>query len=227
MRLLPDSVQDPVKLESMIAQLTGAAEPHGAAAQAAAFLHLLRRLTEWLSRTDPRRLDTMFAQMGRVAGRLSADAMLTLLDQRKRPESMIGTIDVAGAVVDRMEDTSIASFVATSVIKEHGASERLAHAFQALVPDVERQRQLLALAEREVAASEKGNEGFAELSARVEGMLTSYSDETFVSNQYARELSSARTRAIDVERTSDSVVSPLDPAAFNIDPLDFVPTQSG
>ena len=38
---------------------------------------------------------------------------------------------------------------------------------------------------------------------RVEGMLTSYSDEKFVSEQYARELTGARTRAVDVERTSD------------------------
>ena len=34
-------------------------------------------------------------------------------------------------------------------------------------------------------------------------MLTSYSDETFVSNDYARELSNARTQPVDVEQTSD------------------------
>ena len=34
-------------------------------------------------------------------------------------------------------------------------------------------------------------------------MLTSYSDEKFVSDAYARELSGARARAVDVEATSD------------------------
>ena len=34
-------------------------------------------------------------------------------------------------------------------------------------------------------------------------MLTSYSDASFVSSEYGRELSGARTRAVDVEATSD------------------------
>ena len=102
-----------------------------------------------------------------------------------------------------MTDESVSHFVAASVIKERGATERLALAFQALVPDTDRQRQLLGLAEREVAASEGPPEGFAEMWQRVEGMLTSYSDEKYVSEQYARELSGARTRAVDVERASD------------------------
>jgi hypothetical protein len=202
-RLLLDIVQDAPTRDAMMTKLNEATAQHGAVGQAAAFLNLLRGVTEWLARNDPQRLDTMFGQMGHAAGRLSAEAMLSLLDQRNRPDAVVGTINVAGAVVDRMEDASVAHFVAGSVIKERGASERLAHAFQALAPDAERQRRLIGLAEKEVAASEGSTEGFAELWARVEGMLTSYSDETYVSTQYARELSSARTHAVDVERTSD------------------------
>ena len=204
MRLLLDIVQDPGKLAELMSQLDKASEQQGGAdTQAAAFLTLLRGLTEWLARNEPGRLEPMFGQMGRAAGSLSADAMLKLLDQRSKPDAMVGSINIAGAVVDRMSDESVSHFVAQSVINERGASERLAHAFQALVPDVERQRQLLGLAEKEVSASEAGNEGFAELWERVETMLTSYSDESFVSEQYARELSGARTRAVDVEKTSD------------------------
>ena len=204
MRLLLDIVRDPAKLDELMAQIEGTtAASGGADVQAAAFLTLVRGLTEWLARNDPQRLDAMFGQVGQAAGRLSAEAMLALLDQRKRGESMVGTIDVAGTVVDRMSDQAVSHFVAGSVIKEHGASERLAHAFQALVPDVERQRRLLALAGEEVSASEAGADGFAELWQRVEGMLTSYSDESFVSGEYGRELSAARTRAVEVEQTSD------------------------
>src|SRR4029453_2680776 len=34
-------------------------------------------------------------------------------------------------------------------------------------------------------------------------MLTSYSDDKFVSDEYARELSAARTQGVEVERVSD------------------------
>ena len=64
------------------------------------------------------------------------------------------------------------------------------------MPDSDRQRQLLALAQTEVAASELGQEAaFQDLWQKVEAMLTSYSDEKFVSDAYARELSGARARA--------------------------------
>jgi hypothetical protein len=203
MRLLIDIVADRDKLAQLLTALEKSSGP-GTDAGAAAFLRLLRGLTEWAARAEPERLEGLFKQMGQAAGRLSADAMLGLLAQRQRPEAMAGTVDVASAVVDRMSDSSVVEFVAGSVIAERGASERLAHAFQALVPDVERQRQLLALAGEEVSSTELGREeNFDELWQRVEGMLTSYSDKTFVSEEYARELSSARTQAVDVERTSD------------------------
>jgi hypothetical protein len=55
-----------------------------------------------------------------------------------------------------------------------------------------------------VASSELGQEAnFAELWASVETMMTSYSDESFVSAEYGRELSTARLRAVEVEAISD------------------------
>jgi hypothetical protein len=203
MRLLLDLVQNPAKLDELMTQLDEASVKHGADVQAAAFVGLLRGLAVWLSKNQPQRLDPMLAEMGRAAGRLSAEVMLKLLDERSKGNLIVGGINVAGEVVQRMTDESVSQFVARSVITERGASERLAHAFQALVPDVDRQRRLLGLAEQEVRVAESANEAFAELWARVENMLTSYSDETYVSEQYARELSTARGRAIDVERTSD------------------------
>ena len=165
---------------------------------------LLKGLADYVARTTPEQLEGIFKQMGHAAGRLSADSMLALLEQREKPDAMVGNIDVVRAVADRMSDQSVAQFVAGSVIAERGATDRLAHAFQALVPEQDRQRQLLALAEAEVAASELGqDQAFSELWGNVEGMLTSYSDASFVSTEYGRELSSARTGRSTVERTSD------------------------
>ncbi|MEP6918034.1 MAG: HEAT repeat domain-containing protein, partial [Acidobacteriota bacterium] len=204
MAALVDVVGDAAKLDQLMAQLDTTTGGDGVDVKAAAFLSLLRGLAEYVARSNPDRLETVFKQMGHAAGRLSAEAMLGLLAQRGRPESMAGNINVVSAVTDRMSDSSVVQFVAGSVIAERGATDRLAHAFQALVPEPDRQRQLLALAETEVASSELAtDQSFEELWGRVEGMLTSYSDADFVSNEYGRELSSARVRAVDVERTSD------------------------
>ena len=204
MRALVDIVGDPVKLDELMAQLENATAGKGVDVKAAAFLSVLRGLADYVARTTPEKLEGIFKQMGHAAGRLSAEAMMALLEQRDRPEAMVGNIDVIGAVADRMSDKSVAQFVAGSVIAERGATDRLAHAFQALVPERDRQRQLLALAETEVASSELGeDQSFSELWGSVEGMLTWYSDESFVSTEYGRELSNARTRAVAVEGTSD------------------------
>jgi hypothetical protein len=204
MRALVDLVGDPAKLQALMAQLDAATVDKGVDVRTAAFLSLLRGLAEYVSRTEPGRLDSLFRKMGQAVGTLSAEGMLNLLAQRQRPEAVTAGVNVVGAVVERMSDASVAQFVAGSVTAERGATDRLAHAFQALVPEYERQRQLLALAREEVAASELGQEqSFAELWERVEGMLTSYSDEQFVSAEYGRELTNARTRPVDVERTSD------------------------
>ena len=145
----------------------------GADAQTAAFLSILRGLAEWIGRNDPERLESVMGNISQAAGHLSADAMLHLLQERTRADAAAG--DVAGAVVDRMTDASVSQFVSGSVIAEGGPTDRLAQAFQALAPDPERQRKLLALAETEVAASELGNDadGFADLWKRVESLLTS------------------------------------------------------
>jgi HEAT repeats len=204
MRTLLEIVGDPARFDELIAQLETATEGKGVEVRMAAFLNLLRGLTEYVGRQSPAKLEGVLRQMSQGAGRLTADGMLDLLQRSTRPEAMAGPINVVNAVVDRMSDATIAQFVSSSVIEEHGASERLAQAFQTLVPNQDRQRQLLALAGEHVAGSPLGqDESYAELWQRVETMLTSYSDASFVSDSYARELSTARTRATDVESTND------------------------
>ena len=162
---------------------------------------------DYVGRTDPQQLNTVFEQFGRGARHLSVEAMIALLAERKRPEAMAGSVNVVSALIESMSDGSVAGFVADAVVAERGASERLAHAFRALVPEFDRQRQLLALAREEVASSEMAREQdpeeFKGLWNGVEQMLTSYTDARYVSEDYARELSHARTLPVDVERVSD------------------------
>jgi hypothetical protein len=92
-------------------------------------------------------------------------------------------------------------------------------------------------------------DAFPDIWKRTEALLTSYDDEQFVHDQYARELNTARTQATEVEDVSDDpddriaawlatvdnpalrtldfaddihVTGPLDPADFNVDPLDYL-----
>jgi hypothetical protein len=204
MRTLLEMVGDPVRLAALMQALEKRTENTPGAVRVGAFVNLLRGLAEYVGKTNPAQLDQTLRQVGQVAGRLSAEAMLELLLRRAQPEAMAGNVDVVSAMVHRMSDGAVAQFVSNSVIAERGPTDRLAQAFHALVPDADRQRQLLALAEPDVAASDLGHEAaFQDLWQKVEAMLTSYSDEKFVSDAYARELSGARARAMDVEATSD------------------------
>jgi hypothetical protein len=112
---------------------------------------------------------------------------------------------LAGQIIDRMTDSSIASFVARSVTAERGASARLAHAFEALVPDASRRTPLLELAHDEAKAGKLGeNPRFEEMwEDATKTMLATYSDEGWVPDDYARELTAARSQAVEVERLSD------------------------
>jgi hypothetical protein len=204
MRLLLDLVGDPARLTVLMQQLEQKTEGSPSSVRVDAFLNIVRGLAEYVGRTNPGQLDQTLKQVSQVAGRLSAEAMMELLVKRAKPEAMAGSVDVVNAMVHRMSDSAVAGFVSNSVIAERGPTDRLAQAFHALVPDSDRQRQLLSLAQEEVAGSELGQEAaFQDLWQKVEAMLTSYTDEKFVSDAYARELSGARARAVDVEASSD------------------------
>jgi hypothetical protein len=204
MPALVEIVGDPARLEELMKQLEERTKGQDAGTRVGGFLNLLRGLAEYVGRTNPAQLSHVLKQLSHAAGRLSADGMLDLLARGATPAAMAGSTNVVTGVVDRMTDASVAGFVSRNVIAESGATERLAQAFQTLVPEIDRQRQLLALAEQEVAASDLGQqENFSELWSNVETMMTSYSDASFVSNEYARELSGARARALDVEAISD------------------------
>lgn len=209
LRALLEIIKEPTKLEAMMAQLerTAAKSPQGVELQTAALLNMVRGLVDYVARTDPQQLNVVFEQFGRGARHLSVEAMIALLSKRKRPEAMAGSVNVVSALIESMSDSSIAGFVADSVVVARGASERLAHAFRSLVPEFDRQRQILALAREEVAASDMGREqdeeDFYGLWHGVEQMLLSYTDARYVSEDYARELSRASALPVDIERVGD------------------------
>jgi HEAT repeat protein len=202
MRVLLEIAGDVDRLAQLTERIDeDAARLGGVRAQARALVRLFRAMAASAVSCDPARLDEVLANAAQAAGRLSPDVMLELLTERYQG----GTeLDVVGEVVDRMSDATIATFVASSVVTERGATARLAQAFHALVPDVERRESLVGLAQAEVAQTPLGRDGtFDDLWQKASAMLLSYRDEKFVSAEYARELSTVRTHAIDVEEVSD------------------------
>jgi hypothetical protein len=178
----------------------------GVGAKTAALLKMLHGIVEAVSKSEPERLDPVLRNMATAVGQLSPDMIVGLLSQGSatNPDDE-ETPRLVTAVVSRMSDGTIARFVARNVMSEATATDRLAQAFQALVRDVEQRERMLALAHEDLAASPLGR------TAEFQGvwdnvaqkLLTSYSDESYVSDAYGRELSRARTQAIQVEQVND------------------------
>ena len=196
------AVGDSERFGELLARLQASPAVTGAGmgATAAAMLQLMKTALE-ASTAQGLEGDKVVDTMATSMSRLTPDMMLAVLAAKQSggPDAAI-----AASVIDGMSDDTIASFVANSVETDRGATERLAHAFEALVPVSERKEQLIELAEDKARQSELGKDSnFDNLWQSAANMLTSYSDKKYVSDEYARELSGARTRAVEVERVSD------------------------
>jgi hypothetical protein len=169
--------------------------------KASALLRMLRGVADMVARTDPAKLDPLLKTVAQGFGTLSPELALELLSADK--ERADKAADLVLQVASRMTDATLGSFVARSVVTNRGATDRLAQAFQALVPEPDRKRSVLESARAQVEETLGDADNFSDMWKSTADMLTSYSDEQFVSESYARELSEARTQAIDVERVSD------------------------
>ncbi|HEY2904474.1 MAG TPA: HEAT repeat domain-containing protein [Vicinamibacterales bacterium] len=194
---------DPARLAELMETLEARADPTGGIpAKAAAVMRMLKTIIEAIRQRAADRLDPALRNIAGAVGQLSPDVLMGLLTH---PGEAGEPPDLMNAVVSRMSERTIAQFVAKNVIAESSATDRLAQAFQTLVREDDQRQRMLTLAREDVAASPLGNtEGFETVWDHVaEKLLTSYSDETFVSETYGRELSGARTQAIAVEQVSD------------------------
>src|SRR4029079_549735 len=78
-------IGEPEKFQQLLAQLDTATASGGIEAKTAAFLNLVRNLTEHLAKTNPEQLDSVLKQLGEAAAGFSLDGIVTLLAQRERP----------------------------------------------------------------------------------------------------------------------------------------------
>jgi hypothetical protein len=216
-RALLAAAADPEKIAELIATLdTRAAETgRGVGQRTTALLRLLRGVVEAVTAREPDRIEPTLRNLADAVGQLTPDMLLSLLAQGVRGETTPAADAGAAAdtevpqlvssVVSRMSEDTIARFVARNALSSDTSIERVAQAFHTLVRDADQRDRLLAMAHDEAAASPLGAaEGFEQAWEGVaQKMMTSYSDKPFVSEDYARELSSSKARAIDIEQLQD------------------------
>jgi hypothetical protein len=194
---------DSEQLASLMASLENSAGMTGGIdVKTAALMRMLRGIIDAVSQRDPEQTEPVLKNMATAVGQCSPEMLLGLVGQ---PGDDDEDPRLVQAVVSRMTDATISRFVARNVVSGDTSTDRLAQAFQALVRDGSEQQRLLAMAKDEVAASPMGStDGFESVWNNVaEKLLTSYSDEPYVSEAYGKELSGARTKAIEVEGVSD------------------------
>jgi hypothetical protein len=215
-RQLLDSADGSGKLGELIAALDaqGSEDGHGLGSRAAALIRLLEGIVKAVKRAEPDRLEPVMQHLATAVGHLSPDMILSLLAAGAGGGATAGGEGSSGgnaepgvvdAVVDHMSDSLIAGFVARNAFAPDSSIERVAAAFQTLVRDADQRERLLALAHDDARSSPLGStEGFQEVWDQVaQKMMTTYSDKPFVSDEYARELTSARTQAVDIEQVHD------------------------
>ena len=195
---------DPTKLSELLASIEEKGDGGDGDTKATALMKMLRELVSMISRKEPEQLDPVLRNMATAVGTLTPDMLLSLISDKVVSDDEENS-QVMTAIINRMSDKTIAKFVARNVISDGGPTDRLAHVFQTLVRDEQEQQRLLALAHDEVAGSHFGStEGFENAWNDVaRKLMTSYSDKPFVSEDYGRELSNARTKAIEVEQLND------------------------
>jgi hypothetical protein len=193
------------RLTDIVAALDQQAPAAGAnlGSRTKALLTLISGITDVVERQAPERREETMKAMAAAIGQLSPEMMLALLAERQREDGGNGAL--VEAIVSGMSDETIGRFVARHAVDDRQPIDRLAQAFHALVPDAEHQERLLTLAHDEVAATPFGaQDGFEATWNEVAGrLLTSYSDEPYVSDGYAHELSSAQGRAVILEQVDD------------------------
>lgn len=171
---------------------------------------LLQAVATHARAEQPEQFQAVLDNMAAALPSLAPDFVTAILSGRASaaadgvPAPPAGEVDLASALRPRLDDAAIARFVASTLARERGASGRLAEAFQALVPDKAAHERILGQAEALVAEGAVGDDpALPTLWQDAARLLTSYSDEDYISDTYASDLSKAREAAVELDRISD------------------------
>lgn len=204
MMALADDPDRLVKFAQRLQDL-GKASGDDSIQQRKSLLELMHGLANHTAERRPGELSAVLDKMAGAAAQMSPDMLLTLITDPPPAPSGSGAprMDLAGELQSRLTDEMLTKFLVDNVVKDRGASNRLAAAFQTLVPDPSKQQELLAAAAAQAREMFEDDSQFESVWTSSSEMLMSYSDAKFVSEGYARELTTAQTQAVEVEKIGD------------------------
>jgi hypothetical protein len=198
---------DPERLVQFAARLqeVGKASGDDSIQQRKSLLELMHGLANYAAERKPEELDSVLNKMAGAAAQMSPDMLLTLITDPPPLPSGTGAprMDLAGELQARLTDEMLTKFLVENIVKDRGATSRLATAFQTLVPDPSKQQEILAAAAEQAKSMFGDDAQFESVWTSSSEMLMSYSDAKFVSEDYARELTSAQTQAVEIEKIGD------------------------
>jgi len=204
---LLEALADPARFSKLVEQLQEASGPDTTkvGVRVAALLQLMRTAIDAARTQGEDEVNLAFETIATSCARLSPDMMIAMLDRREATNQE--EADLVSTVANRMTDQAIGSFMARAVATDRRGTERLAQALEALAPDADRKRVVVDLAKEEARQGELGAEpAFETMWDSVANAVMSYtlvSNLTNVSEEYGREISSARRNAIEVERVAN------------------------
>ncbi len=198
---------DPQRLAQFAQRLQdlGKASGDDSLQQRKSLLEMMHGLANFAADRKPEELDKVLDSMAGAAAQMTPDMLLTLITDPPPMPGGAGTprMDLARELQTRLTDDMVSKFLVDNIIKDRGASNRLATAFQTLVPDAGKQQEILAAAAQQAAAMFPDDPQFESVWTNSTEMLMSYSDAKFVSESYGQELTRAQTLAMDVDKIGD------------------------
>ncbi|MBI4476133.1 MAG: hypothetical protein HY654_03110, partial [Acidobacteria bacterium] len=193
---------DPARLAAMIDAIQAQAEGRFGPARLGAALTRLLESAIKIAPDDPERRMPLIRGIAEAVSQLPPETLVAILTADRYGEAGLSP-DLRDAIVSNMSDSAIADFVSRAVVEHGSAPARLVEAFQVLLPDLERQRALLALARKGAASALGEDQSFDDLWRRTEDLLLNYSDRRYVSAEYSAELTRAQQRTAGLETPVD------------------------
>jgi hypothetical protein len=207
MDILLEMARDSGRLASFANRLQdiGKAGGDDSIQQRKALLEMMHGLANYAAEQKPDELNTVLDNMAGAAARMSPDMLLTLITDPPPQPSDTGAprMDLASELQARLTDEMLTTFLVDNIVKDRGATSRLATAFQTLVPDQTKQQEILSSAMEQAKQMFADDPQFESIWTSSSEMLMSYSDAKYVSEDYARELTTAQTQAVDIEKIGD------------------------
>jgi hypothetical protein len=184
----------------------GRANGDDALQQRKSLLEVMYGLANHAAEHTPAELEGVLNNMAGAAAQMSPEMLMSLITDPpplSATEAGAPRIDLAGELHARLTDEMLTKFLVDNIVKDRGATSRLAAAFQTLVPDGDRQQSILAAATEQAAGLFGEDPQFESVWSSSTELLMSYSDTQYVSDDYARDLTTARNQAVSIDKIGD------------------------